>query len=134
MKTLVQQIAAGTFIALILLVGNVKAEGTETKASRQINIESTLQLENWMTDESVWNTNSLDMNDFIQETESVLELESWMTSRKTWNSKNHFFNVSEFAMELEDWMINEEAWNTNNNIIDQELEVEAWMINENYWR
>ena len=58
MKTTVKQIASVTFIALILLVGNVKAEGTEAKASGQESIETTLQLEKWMTDETIWNTNS----------------------------------------------------------------------------
>ncbi len=47
MKTIAKQIAAGTFIALLLMVGNVKA--TETKATT----ETTLQLEEWMTDEII---------------------------------------------------------------------------------
>ena len=104
MKTTVKQIAAVTFIALILLVGNAKADGTETIASSHENIETTLQLENWMTDETIWNTNSLE---FVQETEATLELENWM--------------------------INDDKWNTENTYIETELTVEPWMIDNNIW-
>ena len=61
MKTTVKQIASLAFIALILFVGNVKADGTEIKATSLKTIETSLELENWMTNETVWNTNSLNV-------------------------------------------------------------------------
>ena len=112
MKTTMKQLAAGTFIALILLVGNVKAEGTEIKASSHESIETTLQLENWMTNETIWNTNAINNSEFVQETETNLEIENWMTNDKVWNLNNSFVEETETGLELESWMTNDEAWNT----------------------
>jgi|SRR5680860_505470 len=108
MKTTLKQITAGTFIALLFLVGNAKATEIKTGASSHEAIETTLQLENWMTDETIWNTNSLNIMEFVQETEAELE--------------------------LEDWMINDETWNSDNIIIEPELTLENWMINSNVWK
>ena len=58
MKTIVKQLATGTFLTFLLLVGNVNAEGTETNTLNSEIIETSLQVENWMTDETIWNTNS----------------------------------------------------------------------------
>jgi len=132
MKTTVKHLTAGTFIALLLLVGNVKAEGTEAKASSQENIETTLQLENWMTDEVIWNTNSISIAEINQETETGLDLENWMTSEETWSVNGNF--VEEAAMELENWMTSEETWNVNNLNQETELAVENWMIDNNVWK
>ena len=135
MKTTMKQLAAGTFIALLLLVGNVKAEGTETKASGREAIETTLQLENWMTDENIWNINSISIAEFVQETEPALEIENWMTSDKTWNSSFNFIEETEEPMKLECWMSCEEIWNTDKKVQEKEtaLAVESWMISDNFW-
>jgi hypothetical protein len=133
MKTTVKQLAAGTFIALLLLVGNVNAEGTEAKASSHETIETTLQLEKWMTDEFIWNTNSVNITDFSQETETGLELESWMTNQESWSLSNSFVEETEAAMELENWMTNETEWNVNNLSQDTELTVEYWMVDNKIW-
>jgi len=105
MKTTIEQITAGTFIALLLLVGNVKA--TETKVSSIESNEITFQLENWMTDESIWDVNSVNIAEFVLETET--------------------------SMELEDWMTNDETWNTVSNFDEPKLTVEPWMVNNNIW-
>ena len=135
MKTTMKQLAAGTFIALILLVGNVKAEGTETKASGREAIETTLQLEKWMTDEAIWNVNTMNISDFNQETEADLQIEDWMTSVKTWNFNSNLLEDTDSAMEVENWMTNEKIWNNYN--IDEETEpvlaIESWMTNDNIW-
>ena len=133
MKTTVKHLTAGTFIALLLLVGIDNAKGTEAKASSRENIENTLQVEKWMTDEFVWNTNSTNISNFSIETETSMELENWMTSEKTWNLNNNFVEETETDMELENWMINEETWNLNQINNEQELTVENWMINNNIW-
>ena len=66
-----------------------------------------MELENWMTDESIFNS-SLSIEN---ETEEALKLESWMTD-------DSYFGVSTFKiveeteepLELEDWMISEKMW------------------------
>jgi hypothetical protein len=131
MKTSVKQIAAGTLLALLLMVGNVKA--TETKASIQATVETTLELENWMTNEAIWNTNSINIAEFVLETEPTMELENWMTSENSWNVNNNFVEEVETEMELEDWMTNDETWNTVNNDIESELTVENWMVSNDIW-
>ena len=128
MKNILKQIIAGTVIALLLLVGNVKA--SEIKTTSLEAIETNLQLENWMTDETVWTPFSLE---FVQESDANLELENWMTCAESWNLN---FNVSEefeAELQIEDWMINDETWNTDNTNIEPELMVEPWMLNSNLW-
>jgi len=131
MKTSVKQLAAGTFIALLLLVGNVKAN--ESKASSLKTVETNLELENWMTDETIWNINSINIAEYVQETETDLILESWMTNEETWNLEYSFVEEAETAMELEGWMIKDEVWNANVINNESELTVEPWMINNNFW-
>ena len=134
MKTTMKKLAAGTFVALILLVGNVNAEGTEVKASSHEALETTLQLEKWMTDESIWNSNSANVAEFVQETETSLEIENWMTSEETWNVNNNFVEETEAGMELESWMLNEDTWNLEKMNFDTELTVENWMLNNKIWK
>ena len=134
MKTTMKKLAAGTFVALILLVGNVNAEGTEVKASSHEALETTLQLEKWMTDESIWNSNSANVAEFVQETETSLEIENWMTSEETWNVNNNFVEETEAGMELENWMVNENTWNLEKMNFDTELTVENWMLNNKVWK
>jgi len=134
MKTTMKQLATATFIALILLVVNVKAEGTERIASINESIETTLQLENWMTDETIWNTNSCSNHEFYQETETGLELESWMTNAATWNFEFDFLQVTESGLELESWMTSEETWNTSELNNEAALTIESWMTDNNIWK
>jgi len=134
MKTTMKQLAAGTFIALILLVGNVKAEGTEVKASGHESIETSLQLENWMTNEAIWNTNTANDAVFVQETETKLDLENWMTNSDIWNSSYKYLEESETGMSLESWMMNEKIWDLNSMDSESELLVENWMTDKNIWR
>ena len=109
MKTTMKHLAAGTFVALLLLVGNVQAEGTETKAASQA-IETSLQVEKWMTDETIWNTKSISFEEIAQETESTLEVECWMTCDEIWDTTT---NIEEIETELtvENWMTDENNWN-----------------------
>ncbi|QGY44086.1 hypothetical protein GM418_10585 [Maribellus comscasis] len=110
MKTIVKQIATGTFIALFILVGNVKSEGAETKATTHKAAEITLQLEQWMTDENIWNTIALNTTEFVQETEAELELENWMTNSCSWTLNNSFAKEIEPELAVESWMIDENSW------------------------
>lgn len=131
MKTTVKQLVAGTFFALLLLVLNVKAEGTESKSSSHESIETKLQVENWMTDESLWKTNTMFIVEFIQETESSMKLENWMTEEKVWNLNNDLVEEVDGEIGIESGMMNDEIWETNS--IYDELEVEDWMINSKVW-
>jgi hypothetical protein len=134
MKTTMKNLAAGAFIAFLLIVGNVKAEGTETKATSQA-IETTLQLEKWMINEAIWNTRPSVNYGIIQETETGLQLENWMTNASVWNSNNNFVKVDETELELENWMTNDKIWSNYNNVEETEtaLSIENWMTNETIW-
>ena len=134
MKTTVKQLATGTFLALLLMLGNVKAEGTEIKNTTGKIIESSLQLEKWMTDPTIWNTNSEMNTELVQATEKKSELENWMTSEEFWNSNFRIGEETETALKLETWMINDAIWDANNLKNDPESTIEPWMIHENYWK
>lgn len=133
MKTTMKKLTAGAFVALLLLVGNVRADGTELKASSRENIETTLQLENWMIKETIWNTNSMGIADFVHETEASLEIENWMTKEKIWKAGELFVEEIEAGMKLESWMTSEKTWNLNKMNAEEELSVEGWMVNNKAW-
>ncbi len=130
MKTTMKQLTAGTFFALFLLIGSVKAEGTERIASSHENFETTLQVENWMTNETIWNRNTTFILDLVQETETSLQLENWMTSAESWNHSFNFIQESETDLKLENWMTCNNNWNVKS---EAELTVENWMMNNVNW-
>jgi hypothetical protein len=133
MKTTVKQLTAGTIIALLLLVGNVNAKGTEVKASGHENIETSLQIEKWMTNEVIWNSTTQTISTINQESETSLELENWMTNAETWNLNNSFVEETEAGLEIETWMTNTETWNVEIAADETKLAVEGWMINDRIW-
>ncbi len=133
MKTIVKQLTVGTFIAFLLLVGNVNAKVTEAKASSHESIETKLQREKWMTDEFIWNVNSFNFTEIGQETEANLEVENWMNSEKTWNLNSNFVKETEAGLEIETWMTNEKTWNVEKAEIEAKLAFEGWMINNSVW-
>ncbi len=134
MKTTLKQLAAGTIIAILLMAGNVQAEGTETKTTSQA-VETTLQLEKWMTSENLINTNLSLITETEQESETELEIEGWMTSPDSWILNNSIVEEKESEMVLENWMVKSENMNTLNitKDIETELKVENWMTSENIW-
>jgi len=135
MKTTVKQLTAGTLVTLLLLVGNVNAEGTQAKASSRETIETSLQIEKWMIDESVWNHNSTRKFELGIQAEPTLELESWMTKTETWNTNIRMVNAPESALEIESWMTNENTWNVEKSVEQTEtpLVVESWMTDNSIW-
>ena len=135
MKATVKQLTTITFISLLLMVLNVRADGTETKAiaSGNENIESALELENWMTNETIWKTDASIF--FISpETETELALDEWMTNSKTWNTGFNFTEETESVLELEDWMTSDVTWNNNTAEKEPELKLESWMMDTNIWK
>ena len=111
MKTRISQLAAITLFAILFLVGNVNAKGTEKSASSHENIEATLELENWMVNDSYWETGTAI---FIEQAiEENMELENWMINKNTWNVNNpvNLKTETEQELVLESWMTNENIWN-----------------------
>lgn len=111
MKTKVKQIVAVAFLALITLVSNAYAKGTEKSASSHESIEEALEIENWMVADNYWNTGDVFMIETINE--ENLELEGWMTDENNWNTENNTVveTETENALEIEPWMISENIWN-----------------------
>jgi len=131
MKTTMKQLAAGTFIALLLLVGNVSAKGTEAKASGRESSETILRVEKWMTDEFLWNTNSVNITEFALETETTMEIENWMINSEIPNPGFGFAEEIETGMQFENWMTSDATWNVIYTDNDTALTVESWMTENN---
>lgn len=110
MKTIISQLAAITLFALIILVGNVNAKGTELEFFNMPVIEENLELEDWMTNEIFW-TNEATIF-FEQESDDNLIMEEWMISEKNWELETNIVLEKETENELviEPWMINHIIW------------------------
>lgn len=135
MKTTMKQLTAVSFIALILLVSNVSAEGTQAKASgyvNNLNNESSLQIENWMINSEIWNVKTNTIY-FADQPEATLEVENWMVTN--WEMQNMLENQAEPALEVEIWMTSANVWNTTDFSAENEtaLNVENWMMENKAW-
>lgn len=108
MKTRINQLAAITLFSLILLVGNVNAKGTEIAASNHENIEATLEIENWMINDFIWDTNN--NLGFENTNDELLELENWMTNDKVWGLNTSIETETEKSLAFEPWMTDENIW------------------------
>ncbi len=104
MKTRISQILFTALVAFFLIGGNVNAKGTELEiASSYENTEETsLILEDWMTEDNFWIVSESEFTD----NESELILEEWMIENSLWSDK--YLQVEEETdskLELENWMI-----------------------------
>ena len=109
MKTTIKQLAALAIFSLIFLVGNVNAKGNKAIASSlETTVETSLQLESWMTEDAIWNTGSTRLVE--QETEATMEMECWMTDESTWEIAPKHTVETDGKLELEQWMVNENNW------------------------
>ena len=130
MKTTFSKLTAVIIFAFILLAGNVRAEGKDVTASSLENMtETSLQLENWMTDKTFWNINST--TTIAVEAEAGLEMESWMTNNSAWE-----VNQAETNLQLEDWMTNDSTWEVKHAQLSETetgLQLEGWMTNNKIW-
>lgn len=134
MKTTLKQLATATFIALFIMVINVKAEGIERILLNNENTEASLSLEKWMIDETIWNMNNMKNAEFIQEVETSLDLEDWMVNAATWTEASELAIEAESTLSLEDWMITDKTWNPVINGLELRLRIESWMISEDTWK
>jgi hypothetical protein len=111
MKTRINYLVFAAIFTLMLVGGNVKAEGTELKASSLENVkETSLEVENWIVNNELWST-LFDVNlNVIYETN--LEVEPWMVNDKLWPATEEFINNLdiEIKLEIENWMIDEKEW------------------------
>jgi len=128
MKTRISQLVAALFF-VIVFAGNINATENDVNASSHENIEASLEFENWMMDEYVWNTSIVQYSTAVEET---LEMENWMTNEFVWEVQS-----SELA--LESWMINNSIWDVKSATefateTEQDLAMEQWMVNENIWK
>ncbi len=126
MKTRITQLVAALFF-VIVFVGNVNATKHEVNASSHENIETTLEFENWMMDETIWSTSDLSATAI----ETNLEMENWMTNRFVWI-------VQKQGFALENWMTDTNVWEVESAIeveteTEQELAMEQWMVQKNIW-
>ena len=111
MKTRISQLAVALFFVITLLTGNVNATEHDVKASSHENIEATLEFENWMMDENIWNTSTFR---YADEAETTLDLENWMISHKVWD-------VQFDGLAVESWMMDNKLWEVESNVeIDTE--------------
>jgi hypothetical protein len=134
MKTIVKQLTTGIFFTLLLLAGTASADGTEINASSHEISETSLQLEDWMTNENYWNTASAMASYYQVDTENALEVENWMTTESTWEVNSMFAPEAEAALSLEDWMTDTEVWQQNDATEEEALEMESWMTNASVWK
>ncbi|MCY1718829.1 hypothetical protein OU798_00650 [Prolixibacteraceae bacterium Z1-6] len=128
MKTRISQLVAALFFTF-LVVGNGYATEHKTKASsHESNYEASLELENWMLDETIWSTSGSQLK-IAQETR--MEVENWMTNMYVWD-------VQVENLRLENWMVNENIWEVDHVVAysetEQDLSIENWMVNENIWK
>ncbi len=128
MKTRISKLAAALFFAIVI-AGNVNATEHKVIASSHENTQETsMNLENWMMDESIWSTTDVE---YTAAQEATLNVENWMTNSYVWDVQSSNLNV-------ENWMIDENIWLVNNWVAysetEQDLSIESWMVNENIWK
>jgi hypothetical protein len=68
MKTTMKQLATVTVLVFLLLTGNANAHGRAMKHVCFDDSEATLQVESWMTNETIWNSNNTVITEFTIET------------------------------------------------------------------
>lgn len=134
MKTTMKQLATATVLAFQLLTGNANAHGTAPKHTCFGEREATLQVENWMTNETIWNSNTIVISEFTTETEFEHKIENWMINTEIWNFNSVFTEETEAGLEFEDWMTDQHIWNEETTETEPGLSVESWMISHEIWK
>jgi len=110
MKTTMKRIAAITFLALFILVGNVYAKGVG-KSALSLENENALVLEDWMLNEDVW---CCGYYSFLTDaTDETLAVENWMTDEFIWEDETIAYNMAEEKEDnlvVENWMTDAYKW------------------------
>jgi len=93
-------------------------------------VETPLNVEDWMTNETLFNSNSIYLE---AETEEAMELEDWMTEENRFEGFVYQVNEeTEIELKIEGWMLNESSFEGVKET-EQPLKLEAWMISEEVW-
>jgi hypothetical protein len=110
MKARMKQLTALAIFAILFLGGNANAKENKaiTASGLETTLETTLEMETWMTSEAIWNTSKTEV--VSVETDSRLELEGWMINPGNWDETPQLVMEPETGLELEDWMVNENNW------------------------
>ena len=134
MKTKMKNLATVTLVALLLVAVNVKAEGKVKANLKQEIVETELEMESWMTDETIWDTNSAYLSNLFEENEETMEIENWMMDSNSWTIGFNITEEIEPELELEDWML--EIHVPHRKFIESEpvLTLEDWMTDKNIWK
>ncbi|MDX1283801.1 MAG: hypothetical protein R3182_02250 [Draconibacterium sp.] len=87
------------------------------------------------TDAATEPTESLNAMYYETETESALTLEEWMTDNTVFNvpAAFEYTEASDDYLEVESWMLNENVFQPQNEK-DSSLEVETWMVSDKVWK
>ena len=133
MKTTVKQITTGAFLAILLMIGNTNVKGSETESLNRT-VETTLNVESWMIDETVWETKSFKNYEIAEAAETTIEAENLMTSENSWSLNSYFIEETEAGLELENWMTCEKVWSSEGSEVEAELTIESWMVNTEVWK
>ena len=131
MKTKIKQVTAATFIALLLMAVGIKADASATKLTNANKAETTLQVEDRMIDETIWNAS--EMSFFTYETDAALKVEDWMTNHRIWHTHSHFNFEPKIALEVENWMTDKATWAITETMAEEKLTVENWMLDSKIW-
>jgi hypothetical protein len=134
-------------IALAMVESNSETESTPIDnyssaevASLEIlleeEVEETLELEDWMTNEA----NFTSVFTVEEAVENPLEIEDWMKDETYFAVPSLIVEVEiEEALEVENWMLNTENFSGKDlsvqlaQVKDYELEIEPWMTDSKVW-
>ena len=109
MKTLIKQLSAAIILSAFVF-GYSNANATELVNPANDYAESSLYMEDWMMDETLWNNTSFMLEILVTETESALEIENWMISDNFTTPGMVHEVEAEQKLSLENWMIDSEIW------------------------
>lgn len=129
MKTQILSLAVA-LISLTSLNVNAKTNDTESVMKKNcftsmlpsINTyaenEQALMLEDWMTNDALWEMPAKTIMSDVVEPEQALTIEDWMTNAKYWELKNSSNDeaskggsLNEKALSIERWMSDDAYWN-----------------------
>ena len=109
MKTKISQIVAAAFFVVFLIAGNVNAKGTELSALSHEVEESELEIEDWMLCENFGQIVNCQLETVLEE---AIEVENWMTDESAWETemKLELETETEEELALESWMTEQKNW------------------------
>ena len=113
-KVGLNQIILVTFLAVILITGSVRAEGTEVHVVSGLeNIsEPRLEVEKWMISETFWYHSQNSFAEEYEEEENLC-LEDWMVDKSIWQVPviEYFQDAKDQKLVVENWMTDKKYWN-----------------------